>query len=187
MCCGDSPGSEEEQFPTHADMLSTPSPMQTSNSKHIVSVLQSDATCQMWVRPACCADHDFCYLGQSTLLCRGEQPPGGGRKDLSRDYISLANLQERAHGSFCGLSTTFYKSHVWPYLWLSHLLTVYLAQEWEWWQLNSLQFNFFPNETSWPCLPFSFKVLVKRSSKQNFLKFANIHHTNSGTKQELQK
>lgn len=60
-----------------------------------MSVPQSDVTSQMWVTPARHAGFDFCYLGQSSLLCSGEQPPDEGRKDLTGDYISSANLQER--------------------------------------------------------------------------------------------
>lgn len=33
--------------------------------------------------------------GNQVSLAGGEQPPDGGRKDLTRDYISSANLQER--------------------------------------------------------------------------------------------
>lgn len=72
-----------------------PSLPYTHNTNNAVSVPQSDVTSQMWVTPARNAAFDFCYLGQSSLLCRGEQPPDEGRKDLTGDYISSANLQER--------------------------------------------------------------------------------------------
>lgn len=166
----------ETTFLMYTDMPSAVCPMQTSNTNNAVSVLQSDVTWQMWVTPARRADFDFCYLGQSSLLCRGGSSPlMGGEKGFNQRLHLFCKFARKAHLGLCGPSTSFHQSHAWPHLWLSHLLTADLGRELERWQPKPLKFNIFPSETRfvrgcqlWPCLPFSFKVgilhqfLVKR-------------------------
>lgn len=96
-------------FLMYTDMPRVVCPTQTHNTNNIVSVLQSDVTWQIWVTAARHADFDFRYLGQSRLLCRGEQPPDGGRKDLTRDYISLQICKK---GSFRPLWTLYLLSSI---------------------------------------------------------------------------
>lgn len=117
----------------------------------------------MWVRPARHADFDFCYLGQSSLPCRGGAAPWWGEKGFNQRLHLFCKFARKAHLDLCGPSTSFHQSRAWPHRWLSHLLTADLAHELERWQLNPLKFSVFPSKTRcvrgcqlWPCLPFSF-------------------------------